>query len=179
MDGFYLILWQRFVACCRENGHGAPGGPRFSRASLNRQNGHTCPELSSQHKAAVVKLLVAWVAHESAHIDNDPLRRLHAHALAEWQSCLSIAGVWLTPAEQRRAYDLGRMYLLAHARLAKLHLATDPAQFPAALWFVRPKHHSFDHMAWSAQTCVSCAQSAPPTPPRDRGAMRSSGGILA
>ena len=154
MDGIYLTLWQRFVAWCRGSGHGAPAGPRFSCSSMGRPNGRTCPELSSQHKAAVVKLLVAWVARESARIDANPLRRLHAYTLAEWQSGLSIAGHWLAPAEQRRSHDLGRLCLLAHASLAKLHMATDPLHFPAALWFVRPKHHSFDHMARMVQTCI-------------------------
>jgi hypothetical protein len=162
MDGIYLIFWQRFVAWSRENGHGAPAGPRFSRTSLNRPNSHTYPELSSQYKAAVVKLLVAWVAHESARIDPDPLRRLHAYALAQWQSGLSLAGIWLAREEQRRSHDLGRMYLLSHARLAKLHMATDPQHFPAALWFVRPKHHSFDHMARLVKNACRCASRKPP-----------------
>ena len=48
--------------------------------------------------------------------------------------------------ERQRAFQHGRTYLLSHMRLAKLHLAENPAQAPAALFFIRPKHHSFDHL---------------------------------
>ena len=143
----YRELWLRFRTWCAGNRYGSASGPGFSRASLGRNTRTSYPELSLHFKAAVVKLLIMWVASESMQIDLDPTRRLHAWALAEWVMLLSNADMWLTSEERRRAYELGRIYLLAHARLAKRHLAVDAQQRPAALFFVRPKHHCFDHMA--------------------------------
>lgn len=147
MDADLRLLWLRFKGWCTENRYGSPSGPAFSRSSLNRDTRCSYPELSSHYKAAVVKLLVLWVSHQSMLTDRDPIRRLHAWSLAEWVMLLSEADVWLTSQQQQRAYEVGRIYLLAHARLAQLHLAVDPLEQPAGLFFVRPKHHTFDHMA--------------------------------
>jgi hypothetical protein len=155
MDKLYLQLWQRFTTWCTQQRHGSPSGPRFTLASLGRDSGATYPELSSHFKAAVVKLLIAWVAHESLAVDPDPVRQAHAWLLAEWVAILTRAGIWLTADEKRRAGEVGRLYLLAHAYLAKQHLATTPRKLPAALFFVRPKHHCFDHIVMSLATIAA------------------------
>jgi hypothetical protein len=145
MDDVYSTLWEDFRAWCRVRRHAA-AGPRFSLASVGRETGATYPELSSAYKAASVQLLVHWVAEKSQEIDPSPLRRLHSESLAMWVRTCAAAGVWMSGEERQRAFQHGRTYLLSHMRLAKLHLAENLAQAPAALFFIRPKHHSFDHL---------------------------------
>jgi hypothetical protein len=145
MDDVYSNLWEDFRAWCRVRRHAA-AGPRFSLASVGRETGATYPDLSSAYKAASVQLLLHWVAEKSREIDPCPLRRLHSESLAMWVRTCAAAGVWMSGEERQRAFQHGRTYLLSHMRLAKLHLAENPAQAPAALFFIRPKHHSFDHL---------------------------------
>ena len=109
-DNFLLLLWIHYKKRVKSEGYGSASGISFSLSSLGRspdapKKGY--PVLSSKFKAAVVKILIIFVAVQSQQLENasdliSKVRVTNSWALAEFVHVLSGAVFWLTARERQR-----------------------------------------------------------------------------
>lgn len=77
-------------------------------------------------------------------------RRANAWALADFIHVLDQGEFWLQPHERRRAMHAGSLFLLTLQ-----YLAAEAKTNGYTCWFIRPKHHYFEHMKDSKHKVVS------------------------
>ena len=148
-DNFLLLLWIHYEKWVKSEGYGSASGISFSLSSLGRspdapQKGY--PALSSKFKAAVVKILIIFVAVQSQQLENasdliSKVRVTNSWALAEFVHVLSGADFWLTARERQHCMHVGSLYLRTYQ-----FLAADAQRNSQQLWYIRPKHHYFEHI---------------------------------
>jgi hypothetical protein len=113
----------------------------FSTASIGRDSGNTFPELSSNFKAAHVKVVISFMAHLSLQMPPTPRCKLIAvmfWGLAEFLHTLDRAGRWMLDSEVARATRGGYAFLDTYLWLSTLSLSR-------ALYKVTPKFHYLTH----------------------------------
>jgi hypothetical protein len=93
---------------------------------------------------------ILWVrsyAWDCATTPEGKARRANAWALADFVHVLDHADFWLKPHERRRAMHAGSMFLLTLQ-----YLASEAKRSNYTCWFIRPKHHYFEHLKDYKQT---------------------------
>jgi hypothetical protein len=121
--------------------------PAFTASSVGRTAGTQFPELGSQYKGMAVKAITYWLAEKTQaqcrpHNVHDAVRTTCLVAITGFLRILDTAGFFLEEDEIREAERLGQLFLTSYQWLA---VETDGRG--ENLWFIRPKHHYFLHIA--------------------------------
>lgn len=121
-------------------------GATWTKVSLGREYTTNQPELASRFKAAVIKLMIPYIASRSERLDKaatpiSAARRQNACALAEFMNTLDKAGFWLNDQEAASAIAAGTKWLETWHFLAQQAVRDNEHR-----WKIRPKHHYFEHM---------------------------------
>ena len=149
------ILWLDFKKWCKDMGYGSVSGTTWTLVTLGRTKQTSHPELSSKFKAAVIKLMIPYVAERSAMLDRSntrcaEARRINSRSLADFMGTLDKASFWLTDSEAESCIAHGTRFLETWQ-----FLSHDAARNQEHRWHIRPKHHYYEHLkddmhAWKA-----------------------------
>ena len=136
-----------FTAWCREKKLCVASLKSFTLSNLNRLQKNTYPELGSHFKSEPVKVLIFYVADLTLRLQGEDVhsrvRASCAWSMAQFVHVLSKADVWLTESEALEAFELMMMYLQKYQ-----WLANESKTEETYMWFIRPKTHYLQHIAY-------------------------------